>query len=178
MITVGILRQIMRQLLGKLSADNIDYDDIRYIKADQGQFPVRIIKNGTDVKTLPYIPESDTFILFDVEPGPVVISTPEDDKTINMWRFKLVVNIYGREADSLIHIIMNELRAFPITSWLSSQGISVEQSPEEINLLDGFENQLWWIRRQITIDFNIHQEIEFKHKGRPIDTIKYERVEG
>lgn len=185
MITISILRQIMRQLLWKIvDQEKIEYDDIRYLKADAGQFPMRITKNKIgnkeEIKTVPYIPESDNFILFDVVPKENTAYESSEKGSSSMWSFDLVVNLYGRDSDSFVQFMIVYLQHYEVTKWLNEQLISVFKLPDEINVVDGFENQQWWMRRRFVINLNIAQSVDFKEKDKliQIDRVNINVEEG
>jgi hypothetical protein len=60
------------------------------------------------------------------------------------------------------------LQHYEVTKWLNEQRISVFKLPDEINVVDGFENQQWWMRRRFVINLNIAQSVDFKEKDKLI----------
>lgn len=166
MITTGYLRQMAREFLWKLvDHEKMEYDDIRYVKGNGGVFPHRIVKhrNATtgleEVKKTPYLPESDTFILFDIVPLDNVANEPENDKITSGWNFNLIIHIYGRDADYISQRIRAFLQVYSVKEWIRDQNINIREIPPTSDILDGFENQQWWIRRKITLEMVISQII-------------------
>lgn len=183
MITVGYLRQVARELIWQLVDKNkMQYDDIRYVKGNGGVFPSRFVKhiNPTtgkeEVKATPYLSESDTFVLFDVEPKDNIASEPFNEGVGSMWSFNLIINVYGRDSDYIIQYISAVLHAYSVKSWLLDQNISLMQIPSKPDLLDGFENNEWWIRRKLVLEMNISQIITLDG-GDDLEKVEFD-VEG
>ena len=55
---------------------------------------------------------------------------------------------------------MSRLTTYRVKHFLYSNGISIEEEPDEFQVLDGKENGIWWIRRRIEIKLNTEQVID------------------
>lgn len=163
MITIGQIRQIVRQWLWKLCDPNIlSIDDIRYVKGNGGVFPSRIITNPNgEVKEMPYSPQSDIFMTYDVESKADIGSefSEEANEVSSMWPLSLIINVYGRDSDYLIQYMRGKLHSYFIHEWLNSQNMTFEKIPDEILSFDSFENNEYWFRRRMVLNFNISQTI-------------------
>lgn len=163
MRTTGEIRILARNFIRTITDSKIiQDDDIRYLKSQNGVFPLKMVWSGGspgqgDFKETPYVP-NDTFILFDVVNGKNTVQETIANKTTSRLPIKLIVNIYGEHAEDVVQYMLSRLFQYDVKAWLVAHKFSLTHEPEEVAILDGRENAQWWKRRRIEFDLNIHQE--------------------
>ncbi len=162
MVKISQLRSVCRQFLYNITRhDKISLNDIRLIKYGTGVMPRKLIALDTDsskFKEVPYL-NDDEFIVFDIIVNANTVSEYVGDQFRSLMPFTLVVNIYGDESSDELQYMMSRLTSFQAKNFLYSNGISIEKEPDEIQILDGKENGIWWVRRRVEIRLNTEQVI-------------------
>jgi hypothetical protein len=183
MVTTGQLRILVKDFLGQITnSEIISSDDIRWLKSGNGIFPRKLIWAGvignSEFKETPYTPE-DTFILFDILQEKNIATERIGDRVISMLPFKLVVNVYGKNAEDQVQYMLGSLHTYYTRLWLTSNKISLKWEPDEFQILDGRENASWWIRRRFELFFNTEQNLEYVSgfsDGDEINSVDYNRI--
>lgn len=166
MVTISQLKVFSKELIYMITrSTKIERNDIRLIKYETGTFPRKLIEyidpnDGlTKYKETPYV-NSDEFVIFDVIIDANLVSEIINEQFKSHMPFSLIINIYGDEAaDELAHM-MAKLSTFTVRNYLYQNGISLKEEPSEFQVLDGKENNIWWIRRRIEIKMNTEQVID------------------
>src|SRR5690606_38703844 len=161
-ITTGQLRIQIKELIKIISPNYIGNNDIRYLKNEEGTFPRKIVVSPTnmnDVKEVPYTPQ-DTFILFDLIVEPFIDPEIINNRYKALLPFRVPINIYGNNSDNVIQEMIIKLRSAEFRNQLRMRKLSLQYEPTDYTVLDGRENNNWWIRRRIELRFNIQQEYD------------------
>lgn len=197
MITDGDLRILSRTLIRLLTRRNkVQLDDIRYAKNNEGMFPRKIVRtdkdgkvyrespsqlfadlyeldainksNTVELKETPY-QRTDLFIIFDNQTMPNIISEVIDGELNTVMPFNLIINIYGDESADELQYMLSKMYNYKVTDWLRINKMSILREPNEWQILDGRENNIWWKRRRVVFELNIHQRFDTEEDDKELD---------
>lgn len=165
MKTIFQIREFSRRLIFELvDKDKVKLDDILYLKSLEGNFPRKLVGD----KEVPYM-HDDIFILFDVITTGNIDPEHINDSYRSLLPYNIIVNIYGIEAENIIQYMIYKLRLNKTFDFLYLHNTSILNLPEEAEVLDGIENNQYWIRRRLVLEMNTIQEIIITDNDKDIE---------
>lgn len=158
---------------------NIDKEKILNIKKNRGAFPKKIIRNvdaETGRKTVAEVPYTTSeifavYLLSDSDGGMEVYER-SGNVVDGMYKFQVELLFYGSSSPFIAtQFILNSVSE-QVRLWMQYAEMSWSVLPSEIETMDAFINNEWWIVRKLTLKLNVGIRMEFP-KGELIDTFQH-----